>query len=116
MATTGANAGTVPLASMGAANAPPAVARPAAAAPVADDDALERETLLVAEARGALMRGNPNGSLSAVRAARAQTSHALEPEEMSLEAKALRALGRPADAAVVEAQLRARFPDHALAR
>jgi hypothetical protein len=81
-----------------------------------DDDALERESLLVAEARGALVRGNASAALSAVRAARAQTSHALVPEELSLEAKALRALGRTTEALDVEAVLRADYPDHALAR
>jgi hypothetical protein len=90
-------------------------ARPKAAA--ADrDDALMRETLLVGEARGALMRGDPRAALSTIRAARNTGSHALEPEELALEAKALRALGKDTEATAAESTLRARYPDHALAR
>ncbi len=80
------------------------------------DDLLERESRLVAEARGALVRGDARASLAAVRAAQAIDSHALAPEELSLEARALRALGNEDGAAAAEAKLRTRYPDHALAR
>jgi hypothetical protein len=43
-------------------------------------------------------------------------SRSLEPEELGLEARALRALGRADDAAAAELVLRRRYPDHALAR
>jgi hypothetical protein len=38
------------------------------------------------------------------------------PEELALQVRALRAAGRDAEAALVEEQLRSRFPDNALAR
>ena len=41
---------------------------------------------------------------------------ALQPEQMGIEARALRAAGRVDEAAAVELGLRARFPEHALAR
>jgi hypothetical protein len=62
------------------------------------------------------MRGDAPAAIATIRAARATGSHALEPEELALEAKALRAVGRESDAASIEATLRTRFPDHALAR
>jgi hypothetical protein len=80
------------------------------------DDAFARESLLVAEARGALVRDDADGALKAVRAARATGARQLEPEELAIEAQALRHLGAFAEAARVEAQLRARFPEHALSR
>jgi hypothetical protein len=43
-------------------------------------------------------------------------TRALEPEELGLEARALRALGRADEAAAAELRLKNRFPDHALAR
>ena len=100
---------------------PTAAAKPRPAAhvarpPVDRDDLLDRESLLVAEARGALVRGDARAALSAVRAAQSLNSHALDPEELSLETRALRALGSADEAAVVEAKLKAKYPDHALAR
>ncbi len=80
------------------------------------DDLLERESLLVSEARGALVRGDARAALSAVHAAQALDSHALDPEELSLEARALRAMGSTDAADAVESRLRTRYPDHALAR
>jgi hypothetical protein len=80
------------------------------------DDSLNREAQLVAEARGAVVRGQPAAALSAIRAAQALPAHAMEPEELSLEVRALRELGRLDEANAVDARLRARFPDHALAR
>jgi hypothetical protein len=43
-------------------------------------------------------------------------SRRLEPEGFAVEAQALRALGRDAEAEQVEATLRDRFPESALAR
>jgi len=80
------------------------------------DDSLGREAQLVAEARGAVVRGEPEAALSALRAAHALPAHALEPEELSLEVRALRAVGRMDEANAADARLRAKFPDHALAR
>ena len=107
--------------------APPAAPKPAVrlgasvaakAKPSAtdSDDVLMRETLLVAEARGALMRGDARAALSAARAARALDSHALDPEELSLQARALRALGEDDEANKVEGTLKGRYPEHALSR
>jgi hypothetical protein len=79
-------------------------------------DTLTREATLVSEARGALVRGQPETALGALRATELLPSRAMEPEELSLEARALRALGREPEAQFVEGQLRARFPDNALAR
>jgi hypothetical protein len=51
-----------------------------------------------------------------VRAARRLPSHQLEPEELSIEAQALRALGQSDAARAVDGTLKSQFPDHALAR
>jgi hypothetical protein len=83
--------------------------------PVAEDS-LTREASLVAEARGALGRGDAQGALRAVRAARALPSRKLEPEELAVEAQALRALGRDDEAKGVDVTLRSHYPDSALAR
>jgi hypothetical protein len=88
----------------------------AAAPPRSREDSLEREAELVAEARGAVVRGDGHSALSALHAAQALPAHVLEPEELALEVKALRALGRLDEANAVDARLRAKFPDHALAR
>jgi hypothetical protein len=79
-------------------------------------DSLDREATLVAEARGALVRGEPQAALSAVHAAQALAAHGLQPEELSVESRALRALGRTQEASAVEEKLRTRFPDNALGR
>jgi hypothetical protein len=81
-----------------------------------DDDALDREAALVAEAHGALVRGQPQAALRAIRAARSIPGHRLGPEELSVEAQALRALGRDEDAQAADKLLRKRFPESALAR
>ena len=75
-----------------------------------------REASLVAEARSALARADAAGALRAVRLARQLPSHQLEPEELALEAQALRALGRASEATAADGALKARYPDHALAR
>ncbi len=93
---------------------PPVAA--AAARTGATLDPLEREAQLVSEARGALGRGDARRALQAVRAARALPSHQLAPEELAVEAQALRALGRAGDANQVDDTLRSKFPESALAR
>jgi hypothetical protein len=107
---------TLAAAPIAAAPAKPKPTARASRSGVDRDDLLERESLLVAESRGALVRGDARAALSAVRAAQALDSHALDPEELSLETRALRALGAVDEAAVVEAKLKAKYPDHALAR
>jgi hypothetical protein len=77
------------------------------------EDPLWREESLILEARGALRRGNPEGALASLDAARSVGSHVLEPEELSVRAKTLRALGREAEANDVAATLKARYPDQA---
>jgi hypothetical protein len=79
-------------------------------------DSLGREAELVAEARGAVVRGEPEVALSALHAAEKLPAHAMEPEELSLEVRALRAMGKLDEANAADARLRARFPEHALAR
>jgi hypothetical protein len=80
------------------------------------DDALDREASLVAEARGALLRGDPRAALEKIHAARAIPSGELAPEELSIEAQSLRALGRIDAADDADAKLRRAFPESALAR
>ncbi|HEY1695053.1 MAG TPA: hypothetical protein VGG39_22955 [Polyangiaceae bacterium] len=99
----------------------PAASRPsprANAAPPATSaaDTFPREASLVAEAHAAMMRGDARSALRSVRAARTLPSHALGPEELALEAQALRALGRDDDARDAETRLKKQFPDSALAR
>jgi hypothetical protein len=77
---------------------------------------LAEEARLVTEARTALVGGDASGALALLRKTHRFASRALEPEELSLEARALRALGRADEAAALELALKARFPSHALAR
>jgi hypothetical protein len=87
-----------------------------AATPPTDDVLLAHETALVVDARAALARGDGQGALRAIRAARALPSHRLAPEELSVEAQALRALGREDDARDADSMLRKQFPESALGR
>jgi hypothetical protein len=80
------------------------------------DDLLSRETSLVVEARRDILTGDAAGALKAARAARSLEARQLEPEEMSIEAKALRALGRDSEAMKVESQLRTMYPEQTLGR
>jgi hypothetical protein len=80
------------------------------------DDLLSREVSLVQEARRDLLVGDAAGALKATRAARGLEARQLEPEEMSLEARSLHALGRDAEATKVESQLRTMYPDQTLGR
>jgi hypothetical protein len=81
-----------------------------------ESDALEREASLVAAARSALLKGDPQRALDRIRAARAIPSGVLAPEELALEAQALRASGRAGQADSAEAKLRSDYPESALAR
>jgi hypothetical protein len=94
---------------------PTVAASPHSVAAVAGD-ALGREASLVVQAREALERGDPQGALRAIHAARMLPSHQLGPEELAVEARALRALGRDDQARDVDSTLRKRFPESALAR
>jgi len=77
---------------------------------------LAEEARLVTAARAALMAGDAARALALVQTTRKLGARSLEPEELGLEARALRALGRADDAAATELVLRRRYPDHALAR
>ena len=80
------------------------------------DDALAREASLVDAARNALARGDAREALRAIRATRALPERQLLPEELTVEGQALRMVGRGDQAAAVEADLKSRYPDSALAR
>jgi hypothetical protein len=82
----------------------------------AGDDPLLLEAKLLAEARGAVRRGDPLRALAAVDAARKTGRSQLEPEAMSIEIGALRALGRDDEAMRTELEMRRKYPDHALCR
>lgn len=84
---------------------------------VADEaSALAEEARLVTEARAALVRGEPGTALALARSTHRLGARALEPEELALEARALRALGRTDEALATELTLRRRFPSHTLSR
>jgi hypothetical protein len=95
--------------------APPTL--PAAPAPAgAHADDLDREAWLLDTARTALSRGDAAGALRAVHATLGLRDRQLVPEELAIEAQALRALGRTDESKAVEDRLRTKFPDSALAR
>jgi hypothetical protein len=74
------------------------------------EDILSREAALVTSGRHQLLAGNAEGALRDVKAARALPVRQLEPEVLTLEARALRALGRDDEAVEAEMTLRLRFP------
>jgi hypothetical protein len=80
------------------------------------DDSLAREAAIIASARGLLARRDAISALQTIRTARSLPSRQLVPEEMAVEAQALRALGLEDEAAEVHSTLRARFPDSILER
>ncbi len=88
---------------------------PKTVAPSPDDQAnasaLAEEARLVTEARGALVRGEPERALALLRSTRKLPLRVLEPEELRLEARALHALGRTDEAVATELTLRRRFPE-----
>jgi len=89
---------------------------PSVQAPVDPPSDLAEEARLVTAARTALVAGEAARALLLVQATRKLGARALEPEELGLEARALRALGRADDAAATELVLRRRYPESALAR
>jgi hypothetical protein len=93
--------------------APVAAATPAGAS---DEDTLAREASSLAEARGALSRRDALSALQIVRGLRALPGRQLVPEELAVEAQALRGLGLDDDANVVETRLRVHYPDSVLGR
>jgi hypothetical protein len=96
---------------------PPVAATHAAAALPRDGESdLAEEADLVTAARSALVAGNPARALTLVRKTKRLQTRALQPEELSLEARALHDLGRVDEAAALDLELRRLFPGHALAR
>jgi hypothetical protein len=79
-------------------------------------DALAREASLVTSARSSLANADPRAALRAIHEARGLSSRQLEPEELAVEAQALRALGRQDEANETDLALKAQFPESALAR
>jgi hypothetical protein len=77
---------------------------------LSEQDRLAGEARMVGEARGALHRGDPDLALRIVRAARTQPNARMVPEELTVEAQALRAMGDEAGAKRVDADLASRFP------
>jgi hypothetical protein len=80
------------------------------------EDPLAREASLVAAARSALSHGRPRAALATIRATHALRARQLAPEELAVEAQALRALGLSDDADAVELSLKVRYPESALAQ
>jgi len=98
---------------------PSKLARPKsviAGADIDGQDALTREVALVSEARTELLKGRASAAIELLDASGRNGSHSLEPEALSLRARALRSLGREEEAVRVEESLKARFPEHFLAR
>lgn len=81
-----------------------------------DGSSLAEETRLVTEARAALLGGDPGLALTLARSTARFSTRALEPEELRLEARALRALGRADEALATELKLKTRYPSNTLAR
>jgi hypothetical protein len=97
-------------------NARPGSASSSSSPRTTGDDALTREASLVGGARAALARGNAEEALRLVRSARSMPSPQLVPEELTVEAQALRSLGKADEARSVDATLHSQYPDSALAR
>lgn len=81
-----------------------------------EGSSLSDEARVVTEARAALLHGDPARALTLAQSTRHRESRSLEPEELGLEVRALRALGRTDEAMATELTLRRRFPNHALSR
>lgn len=77
---------------------------------------LSMEAKLVSDARAALVRGEADLALALVKRTHRLATRALEPEELGIESRALRSLGRVDEAAAIDLLLKRRFPDSALAR
>ncbi len=89
---------------------------PVAAGNGMDSDSLAREASSLAEARRALARRDALSALQIVRDLHALPDRQLIPEELAVEAQALRGLGLDDEASQVETHLRVRFPDSVLGR
>jgi hypothetical protein len=85
-----------------------------ATATLSERDRLALEARMVSEARGALHRGEPETAVRIVRAARSQAGARMVPEELTVEAQALRAMGDEAGAQRAEADLAGKFPEQAI--
>jgi hypothetical protein len=83
---------------------------------IEDSSSLSIEASLITEARSALAEGDALAALRKARAARTLPVRQLVPEELAVEAQALRALGRDAEANGIDQALRAQYPESALAR
>ncbi len=81
---------------------------------LSEHDRLALEARMVSEARGALHRGEPETAIRIVRAARSQAGARMVPEELTVEAQALRAMGDEAGAQRAEADLAGKFPEQAI--
>jgi hypothetical protein len=84
--------------------------------PLASENDLTREAALVADARSALAVGDPARASRSIHATMGIGRRQLVPEELALEVKVLRALGRFEEANSVEQELKKHYPDSALAR
>ncbi|MDB4943897.1 MAG: hypothetical protein JWP97_3431, partial [Labilithrix sp.] len=96
--------------------APASITSKTAVVPRDPPSDLAEEARLVTAARAALVAGDAERALVLVQATRRLGARALEPEELGVEARALRALGRTDEAAATELVLRRRHPESALAR
>lgn len=76
-------------------------------------DPMDREARLVAEARAALLRGDPALAVTKVHAAQALPVRQLEPEELRVLAKALHALGDEKGASRAQTELVMHYPSEA---
>lgn len=83
---------------------------------VTSENDLTREAALVADARSALAAGDAARASRSIHATMAIGRRQLVPEELALEVKALRALGRFEQAKTVKEELKKHYPDSALAR
>jgi len=113
---TGHAASDAPSTSMELDTVPAPAKHAAPARAISERDRLAQEARMVSEARGALHRGEPQTALRIVRAARSQRGARLVPEELTVEAQALRAMGDEAGAARAEAELAGKFPGQDLAQ
>jgi hypothetical protein len=84
--------------------------------PASPDDTLAREASQLAEARKALVRSDALSALQIVRGLSSLPARQLVPEELAVEAQALRGLGLNDDASHLETTLHERFPDSVLGR
>lgn len=80
------------------------------------EDDLVREASLLSRAQGALARRNAAEALQAIRATARLPERQLIPEELALEAQALRMLGLTDEASGKETELKTRYPESALAK